>query len=174
MTAAPADMMAAALHYASKGWPVFPCHPGTKRPLTPKGEGGSGGLKHATTDDAAIRAWWKQFPLAMIGIPTGTPIGAFVIDIDAGVDEETGEIFEADDIVARLETKLGAKLPATWMAETPRGGRHLYFRLPATETIGNRAGIIDRVDVRGTGGYVVVPPSARPDGRVYRWMVPPW
>jgi putative DNA primase/helicase len=170
----PPDMMAAALLYARNGWPVFPCHPGTKQPLTPKGEAGSGGLKHATTDEAAVRAWWQRFPKAMIGVPTGTSIGAFVIDIDAGVDEVTGEIFEAGDIIATLETKLGTKLPATWTAETPRGGRHLYFRLPATERVGNRTGIVERVDVRGTGGYVVVPPSIRPDGKAYKWVVPPW
>jgi putative DNA primase/helicase len=173
MIAPPADMMAAALHYAGKGWPVFPCHPGTKRPLTPKGEGGTGGLKHATIDDATIRSWWHQFPKAMIGVPTGLPIGAFVVDIDAGVDDETGEVFEADEILARLEAKLAVKLPATWMAETPRGGRHLYFRLP-TVGVGNRAGIVDRVDIRGSGGYVVVPPSARPDGRAYSWVISPW
>jgi putative DNA primase/helicase len=167
-------MLVAALDYTKKGWPVFPCHPGTKRPLTPKGEGGTGGLKHATIDETTIRAWWRQYPKAMIGVPTGRPIGAFVVDVDAGVDEQTGEVFEADAIIAGLEAKCGVKLPATWMAETPRGGRHIYFRLPVIGSVGNRAGIVDRVDVRGTGGYVVVPPSARSDGAAYRWMVPPW
>jgi putative DNA primase/helicase len=174
MNTPPANMMAAALHYASRGWPVFPCHPATKRPLTPKGEGGTGGLKLATTDDATIRAWWHQFPKAMIGVPTGTPIGAFVIDIDAGIDDTTGEVFEAAGIISNLEAKLGGKLPVMWTCETPRGGRHLYFRLPANVAVGNRASVVDRVDVRGTGGYVVAPPSRRPDGRVYRWVNPPW
>ena len=26
-------ILAAALEFADKGWPVFPCHPGTKAPL---------------------------------------------------------------------------------------------------------------------------------------------
>jgi putative DNA primase/helicase len=167
-------IVAAALDYAAHGWPVFPCHPETKRPLTPKGEGGSGGLKHATTDEAKIRAWWQKWPLAMIGVPTGLPIGAFVIDIDAGVDAKTGEIFDAGKILADLERMLGDRLPNTWSAETPRGGRHLFFRLPSEVAVGNRAGVIERVDVRGTGGYVVAPPSKRADGKVYRWITPPW
>jgi putative DNA primase/helicase len=172
--AADSLLLTAALDYARHNWPVFPCHPGTKQPLTPKGDGGTGGLKHATTNEATISSWWRRFPKAMIGVPTGKSIGAFVLDIDAGVDEETGEVFSADDLLAGLEAKVGAKLPVTWAAETPRGGRHLFFRLPKSATVGNRTGIIERVDVRGDGGYVVAPPSQRADGRSYRWIVPPW
>jgi putative DNA primase/helicase len=166
-------MLGAALDYAQRGWPVFPCHPDTKRPLTPKGEAGTGGLKRATTDEAKIRGWWNRWPLAMIGVPTGVPIGAFVIDIDAGVDDKTGEIFAADKILADLERQVG-KLPRTWCSETPRGGRHLFFRTPGEIPIGNRAGVVDRVDVRGTGGYIVAPPSKRADGKADRWISPPW
>jgi putative DNA primase/helicase len=118
-------MMAAALEYAKRGWPVFPCHPATKRPLTPKGEDGSGGLKHAATDETAIRAWWQRFPKAMIGVPTGRPIGAFVLDLDVGQDERTGERFEVGDLEQAIAKEIGSPLPATWTAETPRGGRHL-------------------------------------------------
>jgi putative DNA primase/helicase len=167
-------LLNAALDYARHGWPVFPCHPATKRPLTAKGDGGTGGLKLATTDESAIKAWWKRFPKAMIGLPTGKSIGAFVLDIDAGEDEETGELFAADDITAALEAKLGIALPVTWTAETPRGGLHLFFHMPKNAAVGNRAGIIERVDVRGDGGYVVAPPSRRADGRAYRWIVSPW
>jgi len=174
MNTLPTNMMAAALQYASNGWPVFPCHPGNKRPLTPGGEGGTGGLKLATTDEVTIRAWWGRFPKAMIGVPTGTPIGAFVIDIDAGIDDETGEGFEVDAVIANLEAKIGTTLAVTWTVETPRGGRHLYFTMPLGAVIGNRSGLVERVDVRGTGGYVVVPPSQRPDGKAYQWVVSPW
>jgi putative DNA primase/helicase len=109
-------------------------------------------------------------PKAMIGIPTGRAIGAFVVDIDGGADETTGEVFSADQIIAQLEREINAKLPATWTVETPRGGRHLYFTLPIGECSGNRTAIVRRVDVRGEGGYVIAPPSARSDGRGYRWI----
>jgi putative DNA primase/helicase len=167
-------MIGAALDYASRGWPIFPCHPGTKKPLTPKGEDGSGGLRHATTDEAAIRAWWHRFPKAMIAVPTGRSIGAFVLDLDVGEDDKTGEIFEIADLEHALANEIGAALPATWTAETPRGGRHIYFALPDGGPPGNRTGLLKRIDVRGEGGYVIVPPSARPDGKAYRWLVPPW
>src|SRR5579864_4951894 len=110
-------MLTAALEYAGRGWPVFPCHPQTKRPLTPGGKDGTGGLKLATTDEITIRTWWKKWPKAMIGVPTGLPIGAVVVDLDAGVDSKTGEIFEVAGIIANLEAKIGASLPITWTVE---------------------------------------------------------
>jgi len=176
------SLLEAALGYAALGWPVFPCHPKTKRPLTPKGtdaEGkadGSGGLKLATTDPAKIMAWWGQFPKALIGLRTGAPIGAFVVDFDAGVDEETGEVFDTEQLIEDLERAIAAKLPETWCVVTPRGGRHLYFQLPADVAIGNRGELLgkgSRIDVRGTGGYVCLPPSARPDGKAYAWLRAP-
>jgi putative DNA primase/helicase len=175
-------LLAAALEYAARGWPVFPCHPKTKRPLTPKGEdaegkaNGSGGLKLATTDAQKITVWWMQFPKALIGVRCGPPIGAFVVDFDAGIDEETGEIFEAEALIENLEHAIEAKLPETWTVATPRGGRHLYFQLPKDAPIGNRAELLgkgSRIDVRGDGGYVCVPPSARPDGKGYAWLLAP-
>ena len=52
-------MLDAALDYAHKGIPVFPCDPRTKRPLTPNG------FKDATVDEKQIRLWWgKQYPSA--------------------------------------------------------------------------------------------------------------
>jgi putative DNA primase/helicase len=175
-------LLDAALEYAARGWPVFPGHPKTKRPLTPQGkdaEGnadGSGGLKLATTDAAQITAWWTQFPKALIGVRCGQFIGAFAVDFDAGVDKVTGEIFEADQLIARLEEAIGAKLPETWCVVTPRGGRHLYFQAPAGVEITNRGGLLgkdSRIDVRGDNGYVFLPPSARPDGKGYAWLVGP-
>jgi putative DNA primase/helicase len=176
-------ILAAALDYAAHGWPVFPCHPETKRPLL-KGDidpdtgtevAGTGGLKKASADLKCIRDWWARWPRALIGAPTGTSIGAFVVDFDAGVDADSGEVFEAEELVAKLCAEVGSPLPETWTVKTPRGGRHLYFRLPKEgPPPGNRTGLISRVDVRGEGGYVVVPPSVRADGKPYRWLRAPW
>ena len=52
------------------------------------------------------------------------------------------------------------RLPSTLTHGTPRGGEHLAFRDPPDVEIRNSQGrIAPGVDVRGTGGYVIVPPS---------------
>src|SRR5437870_93887 len=114
-------MLDAALAYAARGWPVFPCDPRSKRPLS------SNGFKDANTDADLIRDWWTRWPQALIGVATGRALGAFVIDLDAGVNEKTGEVFELEDLLRSLASETSTALPRTWTADTPRGGRHIYF-----------------------------------------------
>jgi hypothetical protein len=62
------------------------------------------------------------------------------------------------------------RLPPTPTQRTPSGGWHLLFQGTAPG-IGNSAGhpvLGPGLDVRTRGGYVVLAPSVRPDGR-YRW-----
>jgi hypothetical protein len=156
----------AALGYARRGWPVFFCSSNDKRPLTPNG------FKDATCDEARIRAAAERFPEAMIAVATGAPIGAFVVDLDPkdGVS--------ADDLLEELRLRCGGKLPPCPMVRTPRGGLHLYFAMPPGVAIGNRAGFLPMCDIRGAGGYVILPPSVRRgpkavregcDGVAYGW-----
>ena len=156
------NLLNAALKYATKyGWAVFPCSPNTKKPLTPHG------CKDAKKDPGAIRAWWKRYPDAGIGIATGAISNLIVIDED--IDEDKG--VDGCHAVILWERDNG-DFPDTVVSITGRGGRHLYFKYDG-EDIKNRAGIIDGVDVRGQGGYVIAPPSVHPNGTVYEWEAPP-
>jgi phage/plasmid-associated DNA primase len=113
-------------------------------------------------DEQRVREWWHQWPEALIGMPTGSASGLLVIDVDMkeGRDGETS--------LAVLGRELG-QLPETIEALTPNGGRHLYFRAPKDMTIGSSAGRLGvGLDVRGEGGYVILPPS-RTNGRRYEW-----
>jgi putative DNA primase/helicase len=153
------SLLAAALAHAAAGRAVFPCGP-SKRPLT------AHGYQDATYDPAAIRAWWSRYPDALIGMPTGRATGLVVLDVDQ--DETTGKDGEAS--LAALLAEHGP-LPETAEVMTPRGGRHIYFRHPGAEIrIKTTASAIGRhLDIRGDGGYVILPPSVLPDGRAYQW-----
>lgn len=142
-------MIEAALQWASEGIPVFPV--AGKIPRTEHG------CKDATTDEAQIQRWWREHPDSGIGGATGAPCGCWVLDLDG--PEGLAEL-------ARLEEEHGA-LPATRRVRTGGGGLHLWFRMPPDRQIGNRARVRPGVDVRGTGGYVVLPPSGHPSGGRY-------
>jgi hypothetical protein len=149
----PPRLLAAALRYASWGWPVFPLKAHAKTPAT------RNGFKDAGTDTGQIRAWWDAMPEANIGLPTGLAFD--VIDIDPPIGAlsytallEAGHIPECHGQVA-----------------TSSGGLHLY--IPATGD-GNRAGVRPGIDYRGVGGYVVAPPSTLGErGRAWSWISAP-
>lgn len=175
------SQLEAALHFARRGWPVFPCSPANKRPLVPRdkdGAGkpikGTGGLAKATTDEEQIRAWWRKWPKAMIGVAVGRA-GLIVIDFDPRIDAETGEEWTLEQLKAELEEMMGCALPASLAVRTPSGGVHVYFRMPDGVPIGNRGNLPDHIDVRGLGGYTIVPPSyCDGDNKnatgAYRWL----
>ncbi len=125
----------AALKLAGKGKPVFPCKP-NKAPYT------SRSFKDATTDPARVTALYTKYRAEKIGMPTGKVSGVFVVDVD------------------RLEAlgELPKELPETLTFRTPSGGLHFYFN--HVEGLTNKTGTLpDGIDIRGDGGYVIVPPS---------------
>lgn len=139
----------AALRYARHGLPVFPLCPGGKSPVIPKERGGKG-YKDATTDEKKIHKWWQKWPEANIGIQTGSRSGFIVVDADGDKGLRT---------LANLERENGS-LPSTLRSRTPSGGIHLYLEQPPDVIIPCSVGKLGPgIDVRGDGGYVVVPPS---------------
>ncbi|MCC7409979.1 MAG: bifunctional DNA primase/polymerase [Phycisphaeraceae bacterium] len=157
MPTEPNILLAAALAYAELGYAVFPCAPGGKVPLTEHG------FLDATTDPQKIEQWWSRHPSANIGMPTE---GLIVIDADA-VDGCPNPWLEG-------EPERQFDLAAAPMSVTPRGGQHHVFRQPPnphrTEWRCTEGRLAPRVDTRADGGYIVVPPSVREDGKAYRWQ----
>jgi hypothetical protein len=148
-------LLGAALGLAQRGMAIFPCRARGKEPATYHG------VLDATKDHNTIRGWWGADPHFNIGLATGTPSGVFAIDID-GIDAE-GELH-------KLEAENGL-LPPTVASITGRG-RHVLFQMPSGVKIANSAGqVAPGIDVRGTGGYIVAPPSVHPSGRPYAWSV---
>ena len=164
----------AALAYALRGWPVFPCHsvgahgcsccqpdcssPG-KHPSVARG------LHAATTDRDAIERWWQRWPSVNVAVRTGTESGLVVIDIDP-----------QHDGAATIRRLIGdhEPLPRGPVVRTGSGGWHLLFAHPG-DPVRNSAGtrLGAGIDVRGDGGYVIAPPSRHATGNSYRWSTPP-
>src|SRR5262245_43377806 len=147
-------MIRSALTLARKGLHVFPCQPRDKRPAT------ANGVKAATDDLDTIRRWWQQNPQFNIGVATGAPSGIFIVDVD-GIDAE-GEL-------RRLEAQHGT-LPATIEGITGRG-RHVWFKMPDAPIRNSASKLAPGLDIRASGGYVLVPGSIHPTGRAYQWSV---
>ena len=143
----------AALAYARMGWPVFPIVPREKRPLT------THGVKDASTDFAAIDAWWAGHPDANIGLACGDLVA---VDLDLKPEHDGRESW------AELDIDDGGAL----VNLTPTGGRHLLFANPNGAPIGNSVCTLGPgIDVRAAGGYIILPPSVHPNGREYTWEI---
>jgi hypothetical protein len=167
------SMLEAAIRWAELGYAVFPvhsfangscsCNPGgpcqAKPPSPGKHPRTANGFKDATTDAARIRGWWSTWPDANIGWATGTASGRFVLDLDGPAG------FAA---LAELEREHGA-LPTTMTVRTGRedGGEHRVFRMPQTDVRNSSARIGPKIDIRGSGGYAILPPSSHASGRRY-------
>jgi hypothetical protein len=158
MTTSPSNFspeaLPAALTLAGRGWLVFPLN--GKVPRT------GHGLKDATTNADQIRAWWRDWPEAGIGVVTGQASDLLVLD----VDPEHG----GDDALHELEREHG-QLPQTVEVLTGGGGRHVYFRHPGGDYRNTAGRLGAGLDTRGDGGYVVAPPSRHESGRRYEWSV---
>lgn len=163
---------AAARDYAALGLGVIPIHtvvdtgcdcgdvacksPG-KHPRTRRG------LRDASTDTVQIERWATRWPHSNIAIVTGAGSGIVVLDVD-------GE--EGETSLANLEDEYGA-LPRAVSVATGGGGRHLIFRHPGGKVPNSSGRLGTKLDVRGDGGYIVVPPSNHISGNSYRWIVSP-
>ena len=163
----------AALLYAEIGWRVFPVKPApAKAPLTQHG------FLDASVDRDLIVAWWRKWPDAQIGLDCG---GSHVCAIDLDLAEAKDGI----SAFARLEEDHGPHWCGL-IASTPRGGRHMLYLLPegGAKTRSSEVGI----DVRATGGYILLPSPASPgrewiigspfdrndDGTTDLGVMPPW
>lgn len=101
-----------------------------------------------------VHQWFEKFPTVNIGVVTGKLSNLIGIDIDprhGGTDKEFDRTI-------------------TVTARTGGGGKHFYFLYE--EGIQNHAGIKPGLDVRGEGGFLIIPPSKTESGE-YHWLISP-
>ncbi len=150
------ELIDAAVRYAEMGWPVFPCHPTGHQPLVEKG------FYAATTNRQQMLLWWSRWPDAAIALRTGIEAGLFVMDIDP---RHGGDIF-----LDELEAEHGP-LPHTVECQTGGGGRHIYFKWPGQRVKCSTGQVASGIDIKGDGGYVILPPSNHESGNTYNWLL---
>lgn len=166
----PADV---ALEYARRGWAVFPLHHPDERGVCSCSKGVScdpqnigkhprtkNGLSDATTDECQVRAWWRKWPRANVGLAMGKISGLVAIDVDprAGGDASLAELFDEH----------GA-FPETLEAVTGGGGFHFLFSHPGVKFKNSTSKIAEGLDVKTDGGYIVAAPSLHASGKRYAW-----
>lgn len=133
-------LIKAAIAWAEQGVPVFPCGP-DKAPLTVNGH------KDASLDPAQIKFMFQDCPEGtMIGARMGKDSGLFACDFDL---YKPG----AEDYMRSLIDK--GLLNETQTHLTVSGGIHFIYRSAIQPNVKPSFG----VEVKGEGGYVIVPPS---------------
>jgi len=136
----------AALSYAAAGMRIFPVISNSKMPAI------KNNLELATTDPEVIESWWAQDPDYNIGFEPGTS-GWTIVDVEShsGGPESWA--------------KLNGPTTPTFTVRSASGGRHYYFKGTARSSI-RPFGREHAIDLRGTGGYALLPPSSF-GGQVY-------
>lgn len=162
-----------ARRYQRLGWPVAPtygadagsstgcscrdadCSSPAKHPVT------AHGIKDASIEERLARIWFERWPDRGIALATGRSSGVWVLDLDGP---------EGMDSLHCLIAEHG-ELPRTVASRTGGGGYHLLWRMPEDRDVRNSASqVAPAIDVRGSGGYIVLPPSGHVSGRRYEWV----
>jgi len=144
-------ILEAAIEYQKAGLWMLPLKPRGKLPLIKWKD-----RADRKPDKDEIREWFTRWPDANIGCLTGKYSGVDVLDIDS---QDALESFSA--IVGNPYE--------TCYQETGKG-YHFFFENNGNN-IKNAAALggIPGIDVRTTGGIIVLSPSVHPSGRVYAW-----
>jgi hypothetical protein len=154
-----------ALLYLRRGWSVFPVHSPSmprdgladrdigKKPLV-KWEA----YQHRLPTEPEARKWWTKWPDANIGLATGKVSRVIVIDLDSQA------------AIANVGLKFGDYPPLlTLCSFTHRGMQVFATQIGQWMEVKNGQKVMPGVDVRGDGGYVVLPSSAHREGSTYEW-----
>jgi hypothetical protein len=157
-------MLDTAHGYARRGWSVLPLHhvdntgtcsciygqlcPEQSKGKHPRWAKWTARERMSSPD---IQAYWDESPLDNVGIRTGAPSGFFVLDIDP----KNGGMESWEELLAMH----AYDFPETYTVVTGSGGLHLYLLMPSFDVTNSAKGLPSGIDVRGTGGLVVAPPS---------------
>ena len=136
-------MLEEALYYHSLGWSIIPIKTNSKIPAISWQE-----FQTRKATRGEVEKWFTNTEYN-IGLVCGKISNVSVVDIDEYKKPDTLDI------------------SSPVFVNTPRGGRHLYFKY--SEKILTTANADLAIDIRSDGGYVLLPPSIHPNGKPYTW-----
>ncbi len=111
--------------------------------------------RRASPDE--VKEWVRKWPGLNVGVVTGEISNVIVLDLDG---------------LKGLAWLAQQKVYSSVTVNSGSGGKHLWFK--NDQSLRNSASkLAPGVDIRGEGGYVVVPPSFHPNGWRYRWGLTP-
>lgn len=142
------QLITAGLHYLSRDFSIVPVT--GKHPSFSWKE-----YQSRLPTQEEFLSWFTQYPdTTGIALVTGPISKVVVLDVEQGED------------ITDLQ------LPATPSTATGGGGYHFFFKYPLTN-ISNTVRVQGRkIDIRGKGGLIVLPPSLHPSGNHYKELIP--
>jgi hypothetical protein len=143
-----------ASYYCSLGLSIIPTKPGMKSALIPWKE-----FQEHCPPTELVCEWFTQWPNAGIAVVLGAVSNLFAIDIDAHEAHQT--------LTDRLA---GIPVAPTVISGSRQPFRyHLYFADPGVPTRAKICPWHAKLEFRGKGGLVLLPPSSHMSGHRYEW-----
>lgn len=145
--------LSSAIEYIEKGLCVLPVRPLEKRPYM------NNWHKYMSIKPTRgeLESWFNALSGAGIGAVTGRISGIVVLDVDTRFQGDVQEIIRS--------------YPTDLISRSGSGGYHLFYRYPSgVDKIQNAVNLIDGIDLRADGGFIVLPPTMHPCGKQYEWI----
>ena len=142
------QMLQLALQWHKHGYSVFPTERGGKRPIVRWSE-----FRDKQPPLHMVMKWFGEYNFNM-SVCCGGVNKLAVVDFDTK--------FGYYKAVANASEELRGIIDKTFKVRTCRG-MHVYFKVETR----SRKNSVDKIDVKGEGGYVVTPPSVHPSGGRY-------
>jgi len=143
-------MLSHALFYHRLGWAVIPIPYKSKAAKIRWKK-----YQNNRPDEARLRKWFGNGKPQNIAVLLG--------DVSGGLACRDFDTMQEYELWAEQHPELARTLP---QVQTARG-MHVYFEGHFAEIQKIRNG-----ELRGSGGYCLLPPSVHPDGATYKWIIP--
>lgn len=142
----PEELRKAALQYLALGFSIIPVGV-NKKPLF---QWKAFQARRASKEEVLL--WLEEYKGSIAGVAmiTGEISGVVAVDI-----EKDGEIKD---------------LPKTVCSKTGGGGFHFFYKYDPKQPIKNAGRIRELTDIRGDGGFIIMPPSKHASGNQYAWI----